>query len=744
MSPDPEQSARHRTVMATDVSADLRHVLDHLPDGVIFLDREWRITYANVQARKISRIRPEDLNGASHWELYPATVGTEQERKYRRAMGERVEVADEFFYAPYGIWIHWCAMPIESGIAVYYQDRTELRTAEAAAASVTQQLEQVFVVTTDAVASLNREWRYTFLNRRAKELLGMGDDLLGQTVWNRFPEAVYPGSPYVENYYRTMNERVPTEFEAYYPAPLDKWLRLQCQPSDEGIVVFFSDITQRKKDEEAIRSSAERYRILTELNPQAIWTGTPEGQVDYANSTFLEYLGEGFEPKPGLEWLNAFAEADREHVVAEWSRSLQTGERYSVEARMIRGSDKAERWWRVEASPVQDAAGAITAWIGTGLDIHDVRIATEALRAEQAESERQRAELEVLYRTAPVGLILFEPKELRYLRINDRQSEQMGLPRDAVLGKRVEEVVKSPVALENLRKVADGGVVSDYTYEAEFLGTPGETRSFNVNYSPVFDAEGKVRAISVAALDVSQLRKAEKALLQSEKLAAVGRLASSISHEINNPLEAVTNLLYLVAHDEKLPEEAAGYVRQAQDELSRVSQIVTQTLRFHRQANRPTSVSAAQLVDAVLNLFQGRLMNSGIQVETSYSTTTRMRCFENDIRQVLNNLIANAIDAMRTGGKLVVRAHDATHRLHGIPGVRIAIADNGTGMTTETLRRLFEPFYTTKDLNGTGLGLWISKEIVERHHGELRVRSTQDPKMHGTVFTLFVPLDIEA
>jgi PAS domain S-box-containing protein len=612
----PIRRATSDAVMAADVSADLRRVLDRLPDGVLFLDREWRLTYANEQARRISHIRPQDLHNLTHWELYPETAGTEQERKYRRVMDERVEEELEFYYAPFKIWIHLKALPIETGIAVYYQDVTEMRRVQDASASVTRQLQQVFEVTTDAIASLSHEWRYTYLNRRAKELLQRdGRELLGQNVWNMFPETIFPGSPYVENFYKTMNVGVPTVFEAYYPAPLSAHFRLECQPSSEGLVLFFRDITQSK-------------------------------------------------------------------------------------------------------------------------------CAEEALRAQQAATEQQREELEAVYQTAPVGLALFEPKEFRYLRVNDRQSEVLGRPPAEIIGKKVSEIVVSPIVPDLFRnKVMKGETVRDFLYETELFSRPGEMRSFNVNYSPIFDDAGGVRAISAAVLEVTKLRKAEQALLQSEKLAAVGRLASSISHEINNPLEAVTNLLYLVAMEEELPEPVKQYVHAAQSELTRVSQIVTQTLRFHRQANKPTEVTPAQLVDAVLNLFAGRLTNSGIHVEAAYSTATKILCFENDIRQVLNNLIANAIDAMRTGGRLLVRAHDARHRKHGTPGIRIIVADTGTGMTEETQRRLFEPFYTTKELNGTGLGLWISKEIVERHRGELRLRSSQDPELHGSVFSLFLPLE---
>jgi signal transduction histidine kinase len=288
-----------------------------------------------------------------------------------------------------------------------------------------------------------------------------------------------------------------------------------------------------------------------------------------------------------------------------------------------------------------------------------------------------------------------------------------------------------------LRSVAAGNIVKDRLLEGELAARPGEPRAWRVNYSPIFHEDGSVRAISTASIEITNQKKAESALIQSEKLAAVGRLASSISHEINNPLEAITNLLYLIAMHEDLPVELRGYVHMAQSELSRVSQIATQTLRFYRQAVAPTLVTAEELVGAVVRLYTGRLANSNIKVDARYASQTRILCFENDIRQVLNNLIANAIDAMRTGGRLILRAHDCTRA--GCHGVRIAIADTGTGMSPTVLARAFEPFFTTKDLNGTGLGLWISAGIVERHQGRLRVRSTDDPRRHGTTFTLFLP-----
>jgi PAS domain S-box-containing protein len=349
--------------------------------------------------------------------------------------------------------------------------------------------------------------------------------------------------------------------------------------------------------------------------------------------------------------------------------------------------------------------------------------------------------LETVYQTAPVGLAQFDPVEFRYLRLNERQAEILGLPFDQVVGRRYDEIAPIAGLQEMFQLAAAGHTVKNQIVEGELPTRPGERRIWDVSYSPVYGVDGSIQAITAAWLEITHLKRAESALVQSEKLAAVGRLASSISHEINNPLEAITNLLYLISQSEGLPQDLKIYIHMAQSELSRVSQIATQTLRFHRQTAKPTWVTPAELIDAVLNLYHGRLANSGIRVQVSYATQTRVLCFENDIRQVLNNLIANAIDAMRNGGRLLIRAHDAVQRATGRRGVRLTIADNGHGMTPAVQRRLFEPFYTTKGLNGTGLGLWISESIVQRHRGRLTLRSTQDPVHHGTVFSLFLPTE---
>jgi two-component system, sporulation sensor kinase E len=230
-------------------------------------------------------------------------------------------------------------------------------------------------------------------------------------------------------------------------------------------------------------------------------------------------------------------------------------------------------------------------------------------------------------------------------------------------------------------------------------------------------------------------------LLQSEKLAAVGLMASSIAHEINNPLEAVTNLLYL-ARIAAVSPAAKEFLEIADDELKRVAAVVTKTLRFHRQSSKPSPASIDSLIDSALSLYQTRIVQAQIILERRSRASAFINCLDGEIRQVLSNLVGNAVDAMMMqGGRLLVRSRSATHWITGRCGVLVTVADTGPGISQHNLAKIFEPFFSTKGEQGTGLGLWISKEIIERHGGFVRVKSRERKTHSGTVFTLFLPCD---
>ncbi|MGI8770977.1 MAG: PAS domain S-box protein [Acidobacteriaceae bacterium] len=243
-------------------------------------------------------------------------------------------------------------------------------------------------------------------------------------------------------------------------------------------------------------------------------------------------------------------------------------------------------------------------------------------------------------------------------------------------------------------------------------------------------------------MDISMQRQIEEALRKSEKLAVVGRLAATISHEINNPPEAVTNLLYLMQSETSI-DTLIQYAKTAQDELARVSHIVTHTLRFHRQATVPTWERVDLLLDSAIALYQGRMTGAQIRLDRKPRSIVTLLCFASELRQVFTNLIGNAFDANRSGGRIQVRTREGTHWRTGARGVRVTIADGGHGMNAKTLGRIFEPFFTTKGDNGTGLGLWITLEIIRKHRGAVMARSSEDPAHQGTVFCVFLPFEAE-
>ncbi len=843
----------------------LQQIFEATPDGIVIVDKHWRFTFANSLALKL--VGNVDILGHDIFELFPGNREEPFHSAYRTAMEERRAAEFEAWHgAPLNTWFRVQAKPYDSGIIIFFSDISARKQAELREQETAQRLSQVLELTSDAVASLDREWRYTFLNSKAGALIDPENRLIGRNIWEEFPLAV--GGPGWDVYHRSMNHGEPGYAEIFYPAPLDIWLAVQCRPAPDGIVVFFRDITEQRRKDDLVREQQElleavqhvariatweidltrneirygagsfdvfgrpnaqvatldqlrailhpthvqqtedeiaraavtgetmltefavstptgellwielrgqavpgesdrlrgvliditarrldqldliaseaRYRVLADLNPQAIWMGDANGRITYANQNFLSYLGLRLEDLVTSGWTRAIVPTDRSRVTREWEQSVRIGTHFDVETMLRQAGTGEQRYWHLRALPVRDASGQTLHWLGVAQDIHEIKTYTASLRAEQMETERRRAELETVYETAPVALALLDPVEFRFLNLNDREAEMLGYPKAEILGRRLSEIAPPeglPQLFDLMRSAATGHAVRDHLLEGALAARPEDKRAFSVSYSPLYNENGTVRAIATASVEITNQKKAEAALVQSEKLAAVGRLASSISHEINNPLEAITNLLYLISLDEGLPERLKVYVHMAQSELSRVSQIATQTLRFHRQAVAPTLVEPGELVDAVVRLYTGRLANSHIKIEIDYRTRTRVLCFENDIRQVLNNLIANAIDAMRTGGRLLLRAQEVHLRLHGRrrAGVRITVADTGHGMSQATMRRIFEPFFTTKDLNGTGLGLWISTGIVERHQGRLAVRSSEQPGHHGTVFTLFLP-----
>ncbi len=280
----------------------------------------------------------------------------------------------------------------------------------------------------------------------------------------------------------------------------------------------------------------------------------------------------------------------------------------------------------------------------------------------------------------------------------------------------------------------------EVTYDFPGLGW----KSFMLSGRYMVQDPEVVPLILLSFTDMTKRKKIEAALIQAEKLAIASRLAASIAHEINNPLEAITNLLYLASTGEDSVATKA-FATQALEEVGRVSHITQQTLKFYRQSSAPSTVKISEILESLLVLYHGKLLANQVEVHREYLEAPTILCLAGDLRQIFANVIANAIDAMMTGGTLTMRVRASRDwRDKGRLGVRTTIADSGTGMTAETMCKIYEPFFTTKGETGTGLGMWVSAQLVERLQGDLRVRSRTTKGKSGTAFSLFLPVEIKA
>jgi two-component system CheB/CheR fusion protein len=274
-------------------------------------------------------------------------------------------------------------------------------------------------------------------------------------------------------------------------------------------------------------------------------------------------------------------------------------------------------------------------------------------------------------------------------------------------------------------------------YETLRVAKDGKLLNISLTISPIRNEEGVLVGASAIGRNVTEVRRAEAALRLSERLASVGRLAATITHEINNPLDSIGNVLHILA-ERQTSEEDLDLVRLAQEELRRVGQIVRQTLAFNRSASFPSEFVVKDAVEDVVDMYRQKINSSDITVERRYKFDGKILAHSVEIRQVFANIVRNAVEAMPRKGKLKVVVRSAhSWRETNKSGVRVLVFDNGMGIPKRLREELFNPFFSTKQEQGTGLGLWVSKQIVTRHGGTISFRSVEGK---GSCFSVFLPL----
>jgi PAS domain S-box-containing protein len=322
---------------------------------------------------------------------------------------------------------------------------------------------------------------------------------------------------------------------------------------------------------------------------------------------------------------------------------------------------------------------------------------------------------------------------------NEGARRMFGYTSDEMVGQSILRLIPDELQYEEdgiLRTLRSGGRVDHY--ETTRKRKNGELIDVSVTISPIRDETGRVIGASKIARDISDRKRIQRLLIQSEKLAATGRMAAAIAHEINNPLESVVNLIYLARQNSSVESKAHRFLLTAEQELERISHIARQTLGYYRDTGAPSEIYLHELMENVLTVYQAKLISSSITVDTRFNDLQKIVVSKGEMLQVFSNIIANAIEAMPEGGALNISIRKLMNSAGD--GIQTIIRDNGVGIERKHLEKVFEPFFTTKVDIGTGIGLWVSKQLIEKRGGQISIASSTEPGNSGTSITIFIPL----
>ena len=471
------------------------------------------------------------------------------------------------------------------------------------------------------------------------------------------------------------------------------------------------------------------YRVFVEAMVEGAVTVAKDGTILYCNRGFAEILGRGLETLIGTSFHSLVAPAD--------------AARFSALLGLADGAPA-----RAEIALIDSESHELPAFLSVNrFEEHGSRalcvVVTDLREQKRQESVLAAAKLAQLLTEQALEPTAVCDGSGRIILANAAMNTLCGCN---VLFRRFNEVLRVEFNGGEAHGEATTEIFAGKRFRcAEVIVTrDGLGRHMLLSAGPMVIPRDRAGGFVITLFDIEERKRAEEALRESEKLAETGRLAATIAHEINNPLEAVTNLLYLISILPAVPPAAAEYTRMAQAELERVSHITRQTLAFHRQSDSPEPVRLGELLDSVIFLYSRPAIAKHIEISREVRFAGEIRGYPSELRQVLSNLFSNALEACPTGGRLRVRVYES-REFHNSnkPGVRIVIGDTGSGIARENSRKIFEPFFTTKGAKGSGLGLWVTQSIVAKHNGFIQMRSSTRAPQSGTVFSIFLPFSTE-
>ena len=742
------RAARERAEKALRESEErLRMQMERMPIGCIVFDEHNRVSQLNPAAERIFGYSAAELRGQHVNIIVPEAVRSHVNGLLRR-LGEghmtAHSVNENVTKDGRIIMCQWTNTPLRDaaggfiGFLSMVQDITERKRAEEALRQSETRYRELVQNANSAILRWSRDGTITFLNEYAQQVFGWSaDEAIGKPVGILVPERESTGADltglirdileHPQRYVNVTNENVCRDGRRVWMSWTNRAIRDERDNVAE-ILAIGNDVTERKRAEEELRRAEEELREAQRLAHVGNWYWDTNTDITTGSDEFFRIYG----LDPTGRQMSAFKEKrgrlyppeEWERLNAAMQRTLQTGVGYELDVQVIR--DRAKIWITTRSEAVRNADGKIVGLRGT---VHDI---TERKRAE--------ARLRRFYET-DLFAILYWKIDGGVGEVNDRFLEMTGYTREDLRTGRLNWAEMTPPEYHAMdedarRQIRETGV--HLPYEKQFIRKDG-TRVWGL-FSAAAWEDNREEGVSFI-LDITERKRAEEALLRSERLAAVGRMSASIAHEINNPLAAVMNTIFLAQTNADEPDSVRQYLDLADDELKRISHITRQTLGFYRESSRPTTVSVNSVLDSAVDLLRGKIRVKGATIEKQYDGDLQITVVPGELRQVFSNLLANSLDAMNQKGTIKLRVSKSPCINGDQPSIRITVADNGNGIDAAVLPRIFEPLFTTKEATGSGLGLWVSKQLVDKHGGVIRVRSSTREPRRGTVFSIFLPTE---
>ena len=712
--------------------------VEHAPVALAMFDNEMRYLRASRRWRTDFELGDRDLRGLSHYEVF-AEISDQWKQYHRRGLAGEVlrEEADRFDRADGSVqWIRWEIRPWREhkgnigGILIFLEDITDRKLAEDALRDSQGKLQGIVSSAMDAVISVNEQQNIVVFNGAAEAIFKCpASEALGSSLERFIP--VHNRAAHVDHIRRFGAEGL-TNRSIHSPAiltglrsngeefPIEATIS-QLQSGGEHLyTVILRDITERKKAEDALREQAE----LLDLSHDTIMVCDLDGTIQFWNH--------GAEEMYGYTKVEATGRKSHQLLSTVFPEPMD-----EIKAQVVR-----EGRWEGELAHVTKAGTGMivdSRWVvqrdkdGNVRGVMEINSdITTRVKAEEAQREAH-LKLQSVLDSITDGLLMLD-HDWCFTYCSEHGARILGLRPEDLVGGRVWELFPhaedSTFGEAYRRAVQSRQPVHCDGFYPEPLNMWLECHCYPTD-------EG----LSVYFRDISERKRTEEALLRSEKLASVGRMAATIAHEINNPLAAITNTLFLARMKADEPASVREFLDVAEDELKRITHITRQTLGFYRENSGPAIVNVNAVMESAVDVMKSKIGAKHAVIEKDWDGEVNVSAIAGELRQVFSNLLGNGLDAIDEGGTIKLRVSLSPDFKDGKRTARVTVADNGKGIAAKSMPHIFEPFYTTKGTVGTGLGLWVTKQIIDKHHGKIRLRSSTDGARRGTVFMVILPVE---